>query len=249
MTMLLNIGASVTSIFGPLILDNLAPGRKDHASLLSVPFGAMQLIVILFSSYLAHRVKLKGAILIVFVFPVVAGLAILYLVPRQASNRATLLAGYYLIASLFGGNPLIVTWIVGNTAGTTKKSVVMGVYNAASSAGNIIGPLLFRDEDGPTYLPGLRASLGVFVALVVVVLLQLATLTGLNRLQERRRVRNGKIAKPFDASMSWTQGGHGNISVGILGDSNAQLPAEHQLGPGALADLTDRENEDFIYIY
>lgn len=34
------------------------------------------------------------------------------------------LGGYYLMAFLFGGNPLIVSWIVANTAGQTKKSVI-----------------------------------------------------------------------------------------------------------------------------
>ncbi|KAK9251713.1 hypothetical protein V1507DRAFT_463637 [Lipomyces tetrasporus] len=49
--------------------------------------------------------------------------------PRTHSVQGALIAGYYLLAFLFGGNPLIVTWIVGNTAGTTKKSTIMSLYN------------------------------------------------------------------------------------------------------------------------
>lgn len=124
MALLLNVGASVTNTFGPLILKGLG-FDKYKTSLLNMPFGALQLIVILVGSLLAQKFKLKGFILAVFILPVVAGLAILFAVPRGPSAHAPLLAGYYLLSFLFGGNPLIVTWIVGNTAGTTKKSVIM----------------------------------------------------------------------------------------------------------------------------
>lgn len=119
MAMLLNIGASVTNVFGPLILNGLGFNKYD-ATLMNMPFGALQLIVILVASYLAQKARVKGVILAGFMIPVVAGLAILYAVPRSDSKRTqgTLLAGYYLLAFLFGGNPLIVTWIV------DRKSVV-----------------------------------------------------------------------------------------------------------------------------
>ena len=77
--------------------------------------------------------------------------------------------------------------ILGNTAGQTKKSVVMGAYSegisalvlcngstiyhtdAGSSAGDVVGPLLFNMSEKPTYRPGLRATLGFFVAFVIVI--------------------------------------------------------------------------------
>jgi hypothetical protein len=72
---------------------------------------------------------MKSAVLAVFMLPVVTGLAMLYTLGRN--QQAPLLVAYYLLAFLFGGNPLIVSWIVGNTGGTTKKSVIMSLYNAA----------------------------------------------------------------------------------------------------------------------
>ncbi|KAJ6783806.1 hypothetical protein PWT90_02922 [Aphanocladium album] len=245
MAMLLNIGASVANTFGPLIINGLHYD-KYTASLLNMPFGALQLIVILLASYLAQKAKVKGAILVLFVLPVVAGLAVLYSVKRDDSARAALLVGYYLLAFLFGGNPLIVTWIVGNTAGTTKKSVVMSLYNAASSAGNIVGPILFNSADAPEYKPGLRACLGIFVALVAVILIQWANLIMLNKLQEKKRVRNGKEAKVIDHSMQehYHDIRSDNEAAGAeAGDS------EPRLGQNAFKDLTDRENDEFVYIY
>ena len=203
--------------------------------------------------------------------PVVAGLAMLYVLPRSKTgtspDQGALLAGYYLLAFLFGGNPLIVTWIVGNTAGTTKKSVVMSLYNAASSAGNIVGPLLFNKKDSPAYHPGLKACLGIFVALVCVVLIQWANLVFLNRLQERRRVKNGKVGRLVDRSMAnkyhgmedETDDESGMVVGGAEGvkdvdgagaeATGARHRDEKAVGRNAFMDLTDRENDEFVYIY
>lgn len=229
MALLLNVGASVTNIFGPLILKGLG-FDKYITSLLNMPFGAVQLLIILLSSYAAAKAKLKAPVLLVLVLPVIAGLAMLYTIPRN--NTAGLLGGYYLLAFLFGSNPLIVSWIVGNTAGTTKKSVIMSLYNAGSSAGNIIGPLLFNSRDAPTYLPGLRSVLAIFVTLGAVIVIQLLNLMFLNKLQSKKRVANGKKAEIHDASMDTN---YIQADVGEVG--------EHAF------DMTDRKNDEFVYIY
>lgn len=243
MAMLLNIGASVTNIFGPLILGGLGYD-KYTTTLLTMPFGALQMIVILLASYMAQTARLKGAVLVIFMIPVVAGLGILYAVARTTSAQGALLAGYYLLAFLFGGNPLVVTWIIGNTAGTTKKSVSMSLYNAASSAGNIVGPLLFTSKDAPTYHPGLRACLGIFSAMAITVLIQWANLWLLNKQQSRRRVRNGKSANIIDHSMQRRFEGIGEErEAGPMGQGLAHA------GSNIIEDLTDGQNDEFVYIY
>ncbi|RDA89760.1 hypothetical protein CP533_2930 [Ophiocordyceps camponoti-saundersi (nom. inval.)] len=234
MTLLLNVGASVTNTFGPLILDGLV-SNHDFTSLLNIPFGALQFIFILLASFLSQKAKLKGVVLVVFMMPVVAGLAVLLAVRREApsSSQGALLTGYYLLAFIFGGNPLMVTWMIGNTAGTTKQSIIMALYNASSAAGNIIGPLLFNDKDAPAYKPGLRACLAIFVTLVVVVLLQWTNLVILNKKQETKRIRNGKSAKLVDHSM---QQHFQHVEIHIREDMSR-------------SNLTDGQNDEFIFIY
>lgn len=171
----------------------------------------------------------------------------LYGLAHTSSNQPALLAGYYLLGFLFGGNPLIVSWIVGNTAGTTKKSVLMSLYNAASAAGNIIGPILFNSADAPTYHPGLRAVLGIFIALAVVIVIQFFNLLWLNRLQAKKRVANGKKAVIVDHSMDAHFRGTEDLQDDVNGE---ELAAERtRLGERALADLTDQKNDEFVYIY
>ncbi|KIW74935.1 hypothetical protein Z517_11706 [Fonsecaea pedrosoi CBS 271.37] len=236
LALLLNVGASVTNTFGPLILEGVG-FDKYKTSLLNMPFGAMQVIVILLASFAAQKAKLKSFVLAGLMLPVIAGLAVLYVLPRTSGATAGLLVAYYLLAFLFGGNPLIVSWIVGNTGGSTKKSVIMSLYNAGSSAGNIIGPLLFNKKDAPAYHPGLRKVLAIFVTMVAVIFIQFANLVFLNKMQSRKRVQNGKAAKIKDHSME---------DKYVAMD---ETEAGQRLGDNAFLDLTDRKNDEFTYIY
>lgn len=77
----------------------------------------MQFIVIILASIAAQKFKVKSVVLVALTLPVIAGLAMLYTIEHTDANEGALLAGYYLLAFLFGGNPIIVAWIVGNTAG------------------------------------------------------------------------------------------------------------------------------------
>ncbi|KAK8091288.1 hypothetical protein PG994_000793 [Apiospora phragmitis] len=271
MSLLLNAAASVTNTFGPLILNGLGYDRY-RASLLNMPFGAVQWIVIMVSCLAAQRFRIKFIVMFLLTLPPIAGTAMLYVLPRGAEQDETsLLVGYYLLAIMYGVNPIIVVWIVGNTAGTTKKSAVMAVYNAGSSAGQIIGPLLFNAHDAPAYLPGLRAVLGIFVALAACAVLQAANLLFLNRLQERRRVRHGKPAHIKDTSMEDryeaadidngddTSGravepiGGTDTTIAAVKPAEAAegveaVTARARIGDNAFLDLTDRQNDEFKYL-
>lgn len=116
----------------------------------------------------------------------------------------------------------------------------MSLYNAGSSAGNIIGPLLFNKRDAPGYKPGLRSVLALFVALIALTLIQAANLMFLNKLQERKRVANGKPAKIRDLSM-----------MDHYEQTSEDVEASEQahLGDKALLDLSDGKNDEFVYLY
>lgn len=117
---------------------------------------------------------------------------------------------------------------------------MMSLYNAGSSAGNIVGPLLFTAADAPGYHPGLRKVLGIFVALVALTGIQAANLMFLNKLQERKRVANGKPAKIKDLSMAK----HYQQSEG-----DVEQNERSHLGDKAFMDLPDGKNDEFVYLY
>lgn len=107
-----------------------------------MPFGALQTIAILFGCWAASKLRLKSAILAALMVlvstrrkqttcklsadcQVIIGCTMIYVEGTGDNFKASVaLGGYYLMAFLFGGNPLIVSWIVANTAGQTKKSVI-----------------------------------------------------------------------------------------------------------------------------
>ncbi|KAH8812795.1 putative MFS transporter [Xylogone sp. PMI_703] len=237
MALLLNTGAAVANIFGPLILNGLG-FNPNITLLLNMPFGAVQVLIIIITSYIVQRSPMKSVITAILILPVIAGLAILYRVPRGHSHQGVLLLGYYFLAFLYGANPLLVSWILGNTAGQTKKSLVMCVFNIGVSAGNLVGPQLFTSKDAPAYLPGLRAVLGIFVALLVLVFIQLAYLVFLNKMQVQKRRANGKQEIIQDRSMMIR-----------YAENDKNMESEHVLLNPEDADITDRKNDEFVYIY
>ncbi|WWD02705.1 hypothetical protein V865_000746 [Kwoniella europaea PYCC6329] len=230
----LNFGATVTTSFGPTLIKNMGYD-KFITALLNMPFGALQFLTIMAASYATQKFKLKGPVLAAFMAPVLVGLAMLYHANRQpVVNQKVSLAGYYLMAFLFGGNPIIVSWMVANTAGQTKKSAILAAYNAFNATGSIIGPLLFNSKDKPRYLPGLRATLGVFAAMLGLIGLCMGLIFLLNKQREGQRVAVGKPAKIKDTSMLTKYEAYGN---------------EGGVGENALKDMTDFKNNEFVYLY
>ncbi|WVF66373.1 hypothetical protein IAT40_001113 [Kwoniella sp. CBS 6097] len=235
LTLLLNVGASVTTYFGPTLLGSFG-FDKYISSLLNMPFGFLQLCAILTGCFAAQKFKIKSAVLAVYVVPVIVGLVLLYVEGKGAAKRAPMLVGYYLLSFLYGGNPIIVSWMVANTAGTTKKALIMSLYNAGSAAGNIIGPLLFEAKDKPHYLPGLRAVLAIFCALLASTGALVVILFFLNKQRQNQRVAHGKPKFIKDHSMTTKYQAYGT-------DEDATL------GQNALLDLTDFKNDEFVYLY
>ncbi|RSH95250.1 hypothetical protein EHS25_000336 [Saitozyma podzolica] len=233
--LLINAGTAVASSFGPTLINNFG-FDKYVSSLLNAPFGFLQLVVILFSSWAAQKMRSKAIPLALLQIPGIIGCALLYHEGTSGNFRQSVaLGGYYLLAFNFGCNPLLVSWMVANTAGQTKKSAIMSLYQAGSAAGNIVGPLLFNAKDAPYYIPGIRGCLGIFAAQLVCVGLQAVTLYLLNRVRRRQRVAHGKPEFIKDTSMD--------------GKYQQYASGDETLGQNALLDLTDYQNDEFVYVY
>lgn len=124
--LLINAGTAVASAFGPTLIRNFGfVSRVDQwrisideqdkyvSSLLNIPFGILQLGVILFSSWAALKVKSKAIPLACLQVPGIIGCALLYHEGTSGNFRQPVaLVGYYLLAFNFGCNPLIVSWMV-----------------------------------------------------------------------------------------------------------------------------------------
>lgn len=211
-----------------------------EAILFNIPFGAIQIVSILGSSWGATRFQRKGlAIALVSILPTI-GTIIMLTVPRK--HKGVLLFGYYLVSCLAAITPLYYAWHVQNTAGDTKKKCTSAMVFVGMCTGNVIGPLLYSVDDAPEYRPGLISNLVMFILVGAVSLLIPMYLALLNKRHAKRRAESGKSASRLDESMPKKE--ERGLVKGIQPDGDE---AQRQGQDNGFLDSTDMKNEDFIY--
>ena len=198
------------------------------------------MIATLGGAFLADKFRMKSPVLLLLCLPPIAGCAILMAVGRSPGDRAVLLTGYYIISFYPGISPLIYSWSGQNTAGDTKRKVTTGMLFIGQSAGNIVGPFLFRPNEKPYYSRGLKANLAIFVGLAVVIALGMLWIKILNKKQAAKRKAMGKSEHITDMSMADRKN---------LANQEDLMNQEAEIGDKAFEDVTDLKNEDFIYVY
>ncbi|KAJ6625765.1 MFS transporter [Mycena sp. CBHHK59/15] len=236
MLFLISIPSGGISTFGPLIVKSFGYNQLNTI-LLQMPFGAVQIIATLAGGYAATHFKLKWPVLVALTLPPIAGAAALLHIPRGTAHKGALLGAYYIVSFYPGISPLIYTWSSQNTAGHTKKTLTTGILFVGQSAGNILGPFLYTTAQAPLYKRGLTSSLGCFAALAAVFIATAFYLALRNRTQAARRTELGKMGVLVDASLEKTADA-----------ADAQRANGAQFAANAFDDLTDCENEDFIYV-
>ncbi|OTB00631.1 hypothetical protein M426DRAFT_15316 [Hypoxylon sp. CI-4A] len=260
------------STFGPLIISTFGFNQFETI-LFNIPFGFVQLVATIGAALLAERIKMKGPVIACLCLPPIAGCAMLMMIPRDESHQAALLVGYYLMSIYQSITPLIYSWASQNTAGDTKKKCSTAMLFIGQSIGNIAGPMLYTQKQAPGYRMGLCSSLALYVAIILLVVVTSLYLKMLNVRHARKRVAMGKSAVIVDSSMdspdeiaattaaaaTTAQGSDAHL---IKNDRNAEegeaagnpaavAPGEgvEQPGEKAFENLTDRDNEEFIYVY
>ncbi|CAN9309906.1 unnamed protein product [Alternaria alternata] len=224
--------------FGPLIIQSFGFGQFATI-LFNMPFGVVQIVATIGGAWLATWLKKKSPVLILLCIPPIIGIIILMVVGRGDSNKGVLLFGYYLTSFYPGISPLIYSWSGQNTGGDTKRKVTTSILFVGASAGNIIGPQLFKPSEKPHYYRGLRANLALFIAIIVLILLAMFWIKLLNRKHAATRESMGKSAIVVDTSMGTAREGDAEEA------DNAQASG---VGDKAFDDLTDIKNEDFVYV-
>ncbi|KAM0103806.1 hypothetical protein ACP6JE_001418 [Aspergillus fumigatus] len=216
------------STFGPLIVK--AFGFDQFKTILfNIPFGAVQLVATMGGAWLATVIKMKGPIVILLCLPPIAGCVMLLQIAHDAEHRGALLAGYYILSVYPGITPMIYSWSAANTAGETKKKVTTGMLIVGQCVGNIIGPTLYTTAEAPLYRRGLLSNIN------------LVYLWFLNKKHAQKRVSMGKNATIVDHSM---------YAVGDGPADKEGVPVQQTATEdNAFKDLTDWQNEDFVYVF
>ncbi|KAH8697104.1 major facilitator superfamily domain-containing protein [Talaromyces proteolyticus] len=227
------------STFGPLIIKGF--GYDQFTTILfNMPFGAVQLIATMGGAYVAMVWKLKSPVLMFLSIPPIIGCVMLLVLPHDASHRGPLLVGYYLISVYPGITPLIYSWQAANTAGETKKKITTAIMIVGQSAGNVLGPNLYTTDEAPLYRRGLISNLVLFIVLIILYAIQILILKIQNHKHEKTRESLGKTAKVVDKSM---------LAVKTPSDEDLEVKTTANVLDRSLQDITDWQNEDFVYVY
>lgn len=246
LSMLIAIPAAGMIIFGPLILRGFGFNRFN-VMLVNIPFGVLQILWVFLAVWASKRFNAKSIIILIALVPSIIGTVLLLQTGRQPEDQATLLVAFYLLSFTTAIGPVLSSWQASNVAGHTKKATTVTFMSVGGLIGDIIGPLLFAPKDRPYYRGGLTAMLICMIVAVCFVFVVIVYLRYSNKRNERRRVVAGKKAKIQDYSMLTmreVQVARAKENAEKGGVSNIQ-----NIGTHAFDDLTDLQNDEFIYVY
>lgn len=192
--------------------------------LLAIAQGAIIMAFLFFSAHLSKKYRQRLLCAFVFTLPNVIGTIVFLTVPTRDNTKVGLLIAFYCMQSFGAVAVLNLACMSGNVAGRTKQVVASSLVFIFWAVGNAIGPQVFRANDAPRYIKAFIVHIVIYGVQMVTIVLLRAHLMRLNVLKRRaqKAVENKLSAEDAKEDL-----GHQN----------------------AFADLTDRENPDFRYVY
>lgn len=201
---------------------------------MQIPYGAIISLSILLCVFLNDRLPPNNRCLmiVVFLLPNIVGAFGLQFLP--STHQVPRLITYYLTGPYNASFVLLLSVLTANTAGHTKKLLTNATLFVGVCVGNISGPFFYKNSQAPRY------SLGIW-SMVISHLLEVVLILTLRYLLKRENDKRNMI-RGLDI--------RGEISEGeVVTDENVEEKRRKELDATAFADLTDRENLNFRYIY
>jgi len=179
----MDVPNAAMSSFTSLIIKNFGFTTKE-TELLNIPNGAVSIVSILAASYFAGRFNQRCLCVATSLSCGLLGGCLLAFSPKDMKGAQ--LAGNYLTQVTGSALPIMYSLAGANVAGHTKKVSMNAILLMSFCLGNILGPLTFRTEDEPDYIP---AKIAIVVSISVAIVFTLALRT-YYCLENRRRDRN-----------------------------------------------------------
>ncbi|RAK80486.1 putative MFS transporter [Aspergillus fijiensis CBS 313.89] len=180
-----NISNAAISSFSALIIKNFGFTTKE-TELLTIPGGVVSVISILAGTHLAGRFDQRCLCVLGILGCGLLGGCLMAFAPSD--NKGAMLAGNYLTNCVGSALPLMYSIAGANVAGHTKKVTMNAIVLMSFCLGNILGPLSFRTQDEPEYMPAKVA----IVATVSVAIMFTGLLKCYYICENRRREKNGR---------------------------------------------------------
>lgn len=126
----------------------------------------------------------------------IAGVAMIWGLPREL--KVARVMGYFLAMPFAVPQIIVLSLVVTNVAGRTKKTIVNGFYLCFLCAGNLCGPQTFRQKDAPDFVPAL-------VATVVCNILAMVLISVIWFIYRRENKRRDAIVAQAKADGTWDE--------------------------------------------
>ncbi|KAI1848034.1 hypothetical protein JX265_002038 [Neoarthrinium moseri] len=177
------------STFVPIIINGFGFSTLNSLLLL-IPAGFYAGSVQLLMPYLAMKLP-NARSYIVFVAQVGTTIAALLLWLLPLSAKPALLFATAILPSLGGGYAVLMSMSVANTAGYTKRSIASSGLYIGYCLGNFVGPLAFKSQDAPRYVPGFIVVVITSIAAGVLALVYRFVCAWTNRRRDKAGIMEG----------------------------------------------------------
>ncbi|KAK3637722.1 hypothetical protein LTR22_018123 [Elasticomyces elasticus] len=208
------------SNFGSLIIKGFGYSSLK-STLMQIPYGFIIVTANLSAMYVQRWIpgQRRCLVAVMYVLPALAGAVGIHTLSRD--KRGSLLACYWLTSTYTASFAMIMSLIISNTAGSTKRTTVNALFFVSYCVGNIIGPFAFKQSEAPVYASGITAMLVAYCVEIVALLCFAVYAAFLNGKKE-------EVTGP--------------ITNADTIDNDEQVQA-------SFSDLTDVENLYFRYTY
>jgi MFS family permease len=154
--------------FLPAILGSMGFSSAESQYLTAPPYFFAGIIMVLFG-WVGDKYKMRGPLIIAGTFLTIIGLCMTGFLKSNPARYA----GVFL--TLAGANsviPALMAYQANNIVGSTKRAMSSALFVGLGGVGGIAGSLVFRQQDAPTYVPGMIACLVLsgFIILTVCVM-------------------------------------------------------------------------------
>lgn len=176
-----------------------------YATLLQLPTGAIEFVVVPLCGLAAGYFKNSRCIILAFIcLPPLAGLLGIRLTPL--SQRWSLVGCTWL--QYIVGAPVILSWnlLTTNIAGHTKRSTANGLWFLFYAAGNIAGANIFFAREAPRYFSALTGLIVCYCAMVVVALVLMVYMQWENQKRDKKWGVGGEAEGVADGFSDVTDG-------------------------------------------
>ncbi|OAL43333.1 MFS general substrate transporter [Pyrenochaeta sp. DS3sAY3a] len=183
-------GAYTMSFFTPSILRGLGYNVALSQILVTPPYIAAAFASVA-TGYFADRVRLRTPFMIGHALVVIAGFVMI----GWGNNTGSKLTGIFL--AIIGNNcaiPAALAFLSNNVVGTKKRQTAIALQVMWGGLGGIVGSLISREQDYPTYRPGLYAS---FASMFTFIILSVG-MGYYFHLENKKADKDGKVLEDID---------------------------------------------------